>query len=88
MGGVRGAAGVIFPAPLRLLLLGIMEHNAHHFASGVPLYRVRRMQAALETQGGLVTWRLSAARLASIFRECKLYDYNEKRWVTFKDAKI
>jgi omega-6 fatty acid desaturase (delta-12 desaturase) len=86
MGGPRGTARVIFPAPIRLLLLGIMEHNAHHFASGVPLYRLRRMQAALEAREELVTWRLSGGRFARVCRECKLYDYDARRWVAFGEA--
>jgi omega-6 fatty acid desaturase (delta-12 desaturase) len=84
-GGLRGTAGVTFPTPFRQLLLGIMDHNAHHFASGVPLYHLPRMQAALEAQNELVVWRLSAGRFATICRECKLYDYDSRRWVTFNE---
>jgi omega-6 fatty acid desaturase (delta-12 desaturase) len=85
MGGLRGTAHVVFPGLARLLLLNIMDHNAHHFASGVPLYRLPRMQASLELQDKLVTWRLSGARFARVCRECKLYDYDAKRWLTFDD---
>ena len=88
MGGLRGTTRVIFPAPFRPFLLGIMEHSAHHFASGVPLYRLHGLQASLEAQDDLVTWCLSGGRFARICRDCKLYDYDEKRWLTFDEAGV
>jgi acyl-lipid omega-6 desaturase (Delta-12 desaturase) len=85
MGGLMGTARVIFPTPIRQLLLGIMDHNAHHFASGVPLYHLPRMQAAIEAQDDLIAWRMSWGRFTTICRECKLYDYDTKRWLTFTE---
>jgi omega-6 fatty acid desaturase (delta-12 desaturase) len=82
-GALRGTVGVRFPWPFRPLVLGIMEHNAHHQAPGVPLYNLSRMQRALEEQEKLVAWRFSWRAYARVCRRCKLYDYDAGRWVTF-----
>jgi hypothetical protein len=76
---------VKFPTPFRQMLLGIMDPNAHHYASGVPLYNLTRMQNAMEARGDLVVWRMSWRAYARICRLCKLYDYNTNRWVGFDD---
>lgn len=86
MGALSGTARVVFPTPFRQLVLGIMEHSAHHYASGVPLYHLAGMQAALEAQGGILTWQFSWRAYARICRQCKLYDYDAARWVTFEDG--
>jgi omega-6 fatty acid desaturase (delta-12 desaturase) len=82
-GALHGTVGVSFPWPFGPLVLGIMEHNAHHLAPGVPLYNLSRMQRALEEQEKLVTWRFSWRAYARVCRRCKLYDYDAGRWVAF-----
>lgn len=82
-GSLAGTACVRFPFPFDRIVLGIMEHNAHHLASGVPLYNVARMQRLLEARGNVVTWRFSWRAFARICRRCKLYDYEAGRWTGF-----
>jgi omega-6 fatty acid desaturase (delta-12 desaturase) len=87
-GVLTGTSWVRFPTPFRQLLFAIMEHNAHHHASGVPLYHLTRMQAALQRQqGDVVTWRFSWRNYSAVCRACKLYDYDTDRWLTFDEAK-
>jgi fatty acid desaturase len=74
---------VRFPWPFRPMVLGIMEHHAHHQAPGVPLYNLPRMQQALEKQTPLVTWQFSWRAYVRVCRRCKLYDYDAGRWVAF-----
>ncbi len=81
-GALSGSVHVRFPIPFGLLTLNIMEHNAHHMASGVPLYNLPRMQTTLEGRGALVTWQFSWRGFARICRRCKLYDYDASRWVS------
>jgi omega-6 fatty acid desaturase (delta-12 desaturase) len=85
-GGLCGTTHVIFPTPARQLMLNIMDHSAHHLASGVPLYRLPRMQTALERRGSVVRWRFSGTRFAKVCRECKLYDYETREWLKFGDT--
>jgi omega-6 fatty acid desaturase (delta-12 desaturase) len=77
---------VRFPYQASLLLLGIMDHNAHHLASGVPLYNLSAMQRRMETHSHLVTWRFSWRGFFRICRRCKLYDYDAGKWVGFDGA--
>jgi acyl-lipid omega-6 desaturase (Delta-12 desaturase) len=62
-GALHGSVRVRFPWPFRPMVLGIMEHHAHHQAPGVPLYNLPCMQQALETQTPLVTWQFSWGRM-------------------------
>jgi omega-6 fatty acid desaturase (delta-12 desaturase) len=82
-GGLQGTVCVRFPFPFAAMALGIMEHNAHHTASDVPLYNLSRMQRSLEDRTGLVTWRFSWRGYARICRRCKLYDYVAAKWVSY-----
>jgi acyl-lipid omega-6 desaturase (Delta-12 desaturase) len=86
VGSLTGTVRVEFPAPFRQLTLAIMEHSAHHHASGVPLYHLPAMQAALLAEQRLVSWRFSWRAYARICQRCKLYDYDAGRWVTFKES--
>ena len=85
-GALHGTAHVEFVAPFRHMLLGIMEHNAHQFASGVPLYRLSRMQTTWRERAALVSWRFSWRAYCRVCRQCKLYDYDARKWVTFDKA--
>jgi acyl-lipid omega-6 desaturase (Delta-12 desaturase) len=82
-GALHGSVRVRFPWPFRPMVLGIMEHHAHHQAPGVPLYNLPRMQQALEKQTPLVTWQFSWRAYVRVCRRCKLYDYDAGRWVAF-----
>ena len=82
-GAIHGTAHVRFPWPADALVLSIMEHNGHHHASGVPLYHLPRMQAALAQQGDVVSWKFSLRAYARVCQRCKLYDYRGQRWVPF-----
>jgi omega-6 fatty acid desaturase (delta-12 desaturase) len=83
-GGIHGTVCVRFPFPFDVVALGIMEHGAHHHASGVPLYNLSRMQRVLEERTAVVSWRFSWPGYARICRRCKLYDYDAGKWVSFE----
>jgi omega-6 fatty acid desaturase (delta-12 desaturase) len=87
-GAVSGTTHVRFMQPFHWLVLNIMDHNAHHLASGVPLYHLPRMQRAMEAAGGVVAWDFSWRAYARICGRCKLYDYAAKRWLGFEAAAI
>jgi omega-6 fatty acid desaturase (delta-12 desaturase) len=82
-GAVAGTTRVRFAKPFHGLVLNIMDHNAHHLASGVPLYNLPRMQRAMEAAGGLVAWDFSWRAYTRICNRCKLYDYGARRWRGF-----
>jgi acyl-lipid omega-6 desaturase (Delta-12 desaturase) len=85
MAALYGTARVQIPSPLRIIGLAVMDHTAHHFASGVPFYHIPGLQAALEERGGFVSWRFSLREYRRICRRCKLYDYEARRWLAFDE---
>jgi omega-6 fatty acid desaturase (delta-12 desaturase) len=80
-----GTARVVIPSFFRVIGLAVMDHTAHHFASGVPFYHIPELQAALEEKGGLVSWRFSLREYRRVCRRCKLYDYEARRWLAFDE---
>lgn len=81
-GKLTGTVHVRFPWLVSKLMLEIMEHNAHHYAPGVPLYNLSHMQSALEGEK-IVRWDWSFREFFRVARNCKLYDYSRNCWVGF-----
>jgi omega-6 fatty acid desaturase (delta-12 desaturase) len=82
-GAVYGTVHVEFPPVLRHIILNIMEHGAHHYAPGVPLYHLADMQAAMQERRAIAwqIWRLD--EYLNICARCKLFDYESRRWLDF-----
>ncbi len=74
-----------FRSAMGTLLHHIMEHTAHHVDMSVPLYRLKRAQALLETRlaGAIVVQPFSWRWYAETARHCKLYDFEARRWTDF-----
>ncbi|MES2991847.1 MAG: fatty acid desaturase [Pseudomonadota bacterium] len=74
-----------FRSAMGALLHHIMEHTAHHVDMSVPLYRLRRAQALLESRlaGAIVVQPFSWRWYADTARRCKLYDFEARCWTDF-----
>lgn len=81
-GVVTGTVHVKFPWLIRKAMFDIMEHNAHHFAPGVPLYNLASMQDALPEEK-VIEWTWTLPAFWKIATACELYDYDQRRWVRF-----
>jgi len=69
------------------LLHNIMEHAAHHLDPRIPLYRLKAAQAALaRLVPDIPVVELSMRTYWRSVRECKLFDFEHQRWVTFPRA--
>jgi acyl-lipid omega-6 desaturase (Delta-12 desaturase) len=70
------------------LLHNIMEHAAHHLDPRIPLYRLKAAQAALaRLVPDIPVVELSLRTYWRSVRECKLFDFERRRWVGFpRDA--
>ena len=66
-----------------MLFLNIMEHTAHHYAPGVPHYRLAAMQEAV-AQPGAFAWQWSVRGYFRVCERCKLFDYERGRWMNFR----
>jgi omega-6 fatty acid desaturase (delta-12 desaturase) len=81
-GQVRATVHVELPRPIELVLHNIMEHTAHHADPRVPLYNLEKAQKNLEaTYGDIVVVPFSLAGLFKTLRTCRLFDYEEHRWL-------
>ncbi|MGE0116095.1 MAG: fatty acid desaturase [Steroidobacteraceae bacterium] len=75
---------LIMPGPLGPLMHHIMEHPAHHLDATIPLYRLKAAQQKLKELGaGFTTTRFTLGHYLRCVRACKLYDYQQQRWVPF-----
>jgi len=81
-GAIHGTAHVELPWNMQILILFILEHTAHHYAPGVPLYNLTGMQHVMNKKGAL-TWRFTLRRYREVCRSCKLFDYDQRHWLDF-----
>ncbi|MFY7698083.1 MAG: fatty acid desaturase [Legionella sp.] len=72
-----------------LLLHNIMIHAPHHLDPRIPFYHLPQAHKALKKIYGnyLHEYRFKWRYLLQIFKKCKLYDFEQMIWMTFKEAK-
>lgn len=68
----------------------IMTHIPHHLDTRIPFYHLPRAYQALKEEYGQYfhEYRFSWRKVRSIFRQCKLYDFDNKVWMTYKQARL
>jgi omega-6 fatty acid desaturase (delta-12 desaturase) len=71
-----------------LLIHNIMIHVPHHVDSRIPFYRLKAAYADLQKSYGeyLHEYRFRWRTVRMIFRRCQLYDFDAKRWYSFREA--
>jgi omega-6 fatty acid desaturase (delta-12 desaturase) len=84
---VLGTVHVRLPRPWTWVDNNIMEHNAHHALTVIPLYNLptaqRRIRAAFPD---IQYVYLSPPAFCGIADACKLYDFAAHRWTDFNGA--
>lgn len=82
---VKSTVHVILPFGLHWLANNILEHNAHHVDPRVPLHNLPAAQGRLEAAypEDVHTERLSLGYVLWLFRTCRLYDYEQRRWLDY-----
>jgi acyl-lipid omega-6 desaturase (Delta-12 desaturase) len=84
---VSATLHLLMPWPLGPVMHHIMEHPAHHLDGTIPLYNLRDAQYRLQEIGAeFVKQRLTLALYLDCVRQCKLYDYRQRRWVGFPES--
>ena len=71
-----------------LLIHNILIHVPHHVDARIPFYRLKRAYADLKAEyGGYIhEYRFRWSTVWTIFRRCKLYDFETKTWYTYREA--
>jgi omega-6 fatty acid desaturase (delta-12 desaturase) len=72
----------------RLLLHNIMIHIPHHLDPRIPFYNLPQAHDALKEHYGVYfhEYRFKFSEVLRTFKQCKLYDFENKLWLTFKEA--
>jgi len=83
--GMRGdTASVIMPITIAPLYTKVMAHSVHHAQPGVPVYALPEAEALLKQGfGGMVEYTLSLGAYRSIYKSCKLFDFDSMCWTDF-----
>jgi len=70
---------------LDLLLHRILQHPAHHLDMTIPFYRLKAAQQRLQALAPrqVQVRRLSWNHYWQVVRQCKLYDYGNRRWLGY-----
>lgn len=74
---------VRLPKLLATLLHNFLEHPAHHVLPNIPSYRLWSAQQRLNELLGPRAIVVGPRDVLSVFRRCKLYDYQNRRWLDF-----
>jgi omega-6 fatty acid desaturase (delta-12 desaturase) len=82
---VRSTVHVFLPFGLHWLAYNILEHNAHHVDPRVPLYNLPEAQERLQAAypDDIHVEHLTLGYVLWLFRTCRLYDYDHKRWIDY-----
>lgn len=79
-GRLSTTAYVRIPRWMSVVTFEMMEHPAHHFMPGVPLYNLRELNQALPPTS-YPSWRFSFSEYCRVVQTCKFYDFEARRWV-------
>lgn len=76
-----------FPMGVGAALHHIMEHTAHHVDMSIPLYRLAKAQAMLETMlpERIVIQPFSWRWFWQTVQQCKLYDFERAAWTQYAE---
>ena len=75
----------LFPSWFTFLTHNVFDHSVHHWNPRVPCYNATRASERLQELcgGQLITVHFSFKYLNEVLRRCKLYDYENHRWLDF-----
>ena len=74
-----------FPHVVKQLVHNVYDHGAHHVNVRIPFHRLPEAQRRLNEMVGdaAMVQRFSFRWLHETLRDCKLYDYDNHRWLDF-----
>lgn len=87
-GQVRATVHVELPEWVELVLHNITVHGAHHVDPRIPFRDLPQAQRRIESAFArdVIVERWSLGSYIAVTRSCQLYDYDARRWLTFRAA--
>ena len=89
-GQMEGTTVLRVPKGLNFFLHWIMVHTPHHVDMRIPMYNLEMAAKAIEKAFPEIVhdkpWRFGDFRRST--KACKLYDFEEGRWMTYADARV
>lgn len=84
-GYVKHSAHIVFPMPINIFLFAIMKHVVHHIDTSIPFYNLADAHEKLETlfKEDVIIERFSISDFLKKMAVCKLYDYENHKWLDF-----
>ena len=82
-GQMEGTTVLRLPRPLNVFFYNIFVHTPHHVDVRIPWYHLPKAAAAIETAFPVVDRKLRLRDYVAHTRVCKLYDFDEQRWVGY-----
>jgi len=83
-GAQADTASVIMPINIAPLYTKVMSHSVHHVRPTVPVYALVQAEAELKAyEHSLLEYRLGLRQYQSIYRACKLFDFDRMCWTDF-----
>jgi omega-6 fatty acid desaturase (delta-12 desaturase) len=78
------------PKVIDLFFHQIMIHVPHHVDVRIPMYNLEMAAAAIEEAfpGSVHDEPLRFSDFVRNTRQCKLYDFDEGRWLTYREAAL
>ena len=75
----------LFPTWFTFLSHNVFDHTIHHWNARIPCYNATKASEHLSELLGdrLICERFSMRALNDVLRRCKLYDYENRRWLDF-----
>lgn len=83
MGQICGTTHVQFPGKINRWIHNIMEHNAHHVDTRIPLYHLVEAQSQIEQHHTPVVTSFGRRQFFYIQRVCQLYDFENHTWLSY-----
>jgi omega-6 fatty acid desaturase (delta-12 desaturase) len=88
-GQLEGTTVLHAPAWLNLFVHWIFEHSPHHVDTRIPMYHLPQASQALiaEFPDEIIERDLRFRDFLANTRACKLYDFDEGRWMTYAEGR-
>jgi len=86
---MEGTTVLRVPKGINFFLHWIMVHTPHHVDMRIPMYHLEEAAAAIEEAfpGTVIDEKIGLRGYVSKTRTCKLYDFDEGTWMTYREAR-